>query len=123
MKIAILGTRGIPNHYSGFEQFAEGYFLEESTEIEQGNGIRGCGAIGKSHVAIMAESTVLENLKQYHSINQDLDAMKFIYFPNNSINSKALLVVFTFSKVNKSRNPAGVCFSFITQIALFFWTN
>ena len=23
MKIAILGTRGIPNHYSGFEQFAE----------------------------------------------------------------------------------------------------
>ena len=25
MKIAILGTRGIPNHYGGFEQFAE-YF-------------------------------------------------------------------------------------------------
>ena len=23
MKIAILGTRGIPNYYSGFEQFAE----------------------------------------------------------------------------------------------------
>lgn len=23
MKIAILGTRGIPNHYGGFEQFAE----------------------------------------------------------------------------------------------------
>ncbi|RYZ18900.1 MAG: DUF1972 domain-containing protein, partial [Chitinophagaceae bacterium] len=25
MKIALLGTRGIPNHYGGFEQFAE-YF-------------------------------------------------------------------------------------------------
>ena len=23
MKIGILGTRGIPNHYGGFEQFAE----------------------------------------------------------------------------------------------------
>ena len=23
MKIAILGTRGIPNYYGGFEQFAE----------------------------------------------------------------------------------------------------
>lgn len=23
MKIAILGTRGIPNHYGGFEQYAE----------------------------------------------------------------------------------------------------
>jgi len=31
MKIAILGTRGIPNHYSGFEQFAEFFsvFLAE----------------------------------------------------------------------------------------------
>ena len=23
MKVAIIGTRGIPNHYGGFEQFAE----------------------------------------------------------------------------------------------------
>ena len=23
MKIGIIGTRGIPNHYGGFEQFAE----------------------------------------------------------------------------------------------------
>lgn len=31
MKIAIIGTRGIPNHYSGFEQFAENFavFLSE----------------------------------------------------------------------------------------------
>jgi glycosyltransferase involved in cell wall biosynthesis len=27
MKIAILGTRGIPNHYSGFEQFAESFSI------------------------------------------------------------------------------------------------
>jgi hypothetical protein len=26
MKIAILGTRGIPNHYSGFEQFDKDIF-------------------------------------------------------------------------------------------------
>jgi hypothetical protein len=32
MKIAILGTRGIPNHYGGFEQFAEYFsvFMKES---------------------------------------------------------------------------------------------
>ncbi|MBG6186774.1 DUF1972 domain-containing protein [Flavobacterium sp. CAN_S2] len=32
MKIAILGTRGIPNHYGGFEQFAEFFsvFMRES---------------------------------------------------------------------------------------------
>lgn len=55
------------------------YFKEESKEIEQGNGIRGFGAIGKSHVAIMAESTVLENFKQYHFINLDIDEMEAFY--------------------------------------------
>ncbi|GAA4068385.1 DUF1972 domain-containing protein [Flavobacterium cheonanense] len=36
MKIAILGTRGIPNHYGGFEQFAEFfsvYLVEKGHEI------------------------------------------------------------------------------------------
>jgi len=36
MKIAILGTRGIPNHYSGFEQFAEFfsvYLVEKGHEV------------------------------------------------------------------------------------------
>jgi len=42
------------------------------------------------------------------------------YSPNISINSKARLVDFTFSKVNKSRKPLGVCFSFIWQSALYF---
>ncbi len=36
MKIGILGTRGIPNHYGGFEQFAEflsGFLLEKGCEV------------------------------------------------------------------------------------------
>jgi len=36
MKIAILGTRGIPNHYGGFEQFAEFfsvYLAEKGHEV------------------------------------------------------------------------------------------
>ena len=36
MKIAILGTRGIPNHYSGFEQFAEFfsvYLVEKGHDV------------------------------------------------------------------------------------------
>jgi transposase-like protein len=41
----------------------EGYFTVESSEIEKDKGIRGRGAIGKSNVAIMAESTPLEDLE------------------------------------------------------------
>ncbi|SFN76510.1 DUF1972 domain-containing protein [Salegentibacter flavus] len=36
MKIAIIGTRGIPNHYGGFEQFAEylsKYLVQEGQEV------------------------------------------------------------------------------------------
>ena len=36
MKIAILGTRGVPNHYGGFEQFAEFfsvYLVEQGHEV------------------------------------------------------------------------------------------
>ena len=39
----------------------EGYFTVESSEIEQSKGVRGRGAAGKKNVAIMAESTVLED--------------------------------------------------------------
>jgi hypothetical protein len=43
----------------------KGIFTIESTEIEleKEKGIRGRGAVGKSNVAIMAESTVLENIE------------------------------------------------------------
>ncbi len=47
----------------GMIEFDEGYFTVESTEIEQEKGIRGRGAVGKSKVAIMAESTVLEDIE------------------------------------------------------------
>ena len=36
MKIAILGTRGVPNYYGGFEQFAEFfsvYLAEKGHEV------------------------------------------------------------------------------------------
>jgi hypothetical protein len=44
-------------------EFDQGYFTIESSEIEQEKGIRGRGAVGKSNVAIMAESTVLEDIE------------------------------------------------------------
>ena len=33
MKIALIGTRGIPNHYGGFEQFAQ-YLSEGLCQID-----------------------------------------------------------------------------------------
>jgi hypothetical protein len=44
----------------GMIEIDEGYFTVESTEIEKQKGIRGRGAAGKSNVAILAESTPLE---------------------------------------------------------------
>lgn len=44
-------------------EFDEGYFTVESSEIEQSKGIRGRGAAGKQNVAVMAESTPLEDVK------------------------------------------------------------
>jgi hypothetical protein len=40
-------------------EFDEGYFTIESSKIEQEKRILGRGAVWKSNVAIMAESTVL----------------------------------------------------------------
>ena len=45
----------------GMIEFEEGYFTIESSEIEKEKGIR--GTVGKSNVAIMAESTVLEDIE------------------------------------------------------------
>ena len=44
-------------------EFDEGYFTVESSEIEQEKGGHGRGAVGKEYVAIMAESTVLEDIE------------------------------------------------------------
>jgi transposase-like protein len=55
-----MGNRDDGYTLEGMIEMDEGYFTVESTEIEKQNGIRGRGAAGKSNVAIMAESTPLE---------------------------------------------------------------
>ena len=57
MKIAIIGTRGIPNNYGGFEQFAEyvSVFLSKkgheilcilASELETDKSATGCDIFG-----------------------------------------------------------------------------
>lgn len=58
-----MGNRDARYTLEGMIEFDEGYFTVESSEIEQEKGIRGRGAVGKENVAIMAESTVLEDLE------------------------------------------------------------
>lgn len=58
-----MGNRDSRYTLEGMIEFDEGYFTVESSEIEQEKGIRGRGAVGKENVAIMAESTVLEDVE------------------------------------------------------------
>ena len=58
-----MGNRDSRYTLEGMIEFDEGYFSIESSEIEQEKGIRGRGAVGKSNVAIMAESTILEDIE------------------------------------------------------------
>ncbi len=44
-------------------EFDEAYFSVESGQIEQQKGIRSKGAVGKQNVAMMAESTFLEDIE------------------------------------------------------------
>ncbi len=57
-----MGKRDARYTLEGMIELDEGYFTIESSEIEQSKGKRGRGAAGKSNVAIMAESTPLENI-------------------------------------------------------------
>lgn len=57
-----MGNRDDRYTLEGMIEFDEGYFTIESSEIEQDKGVRGRGAVGKQNVAIMAESTPLENI-------------------------------------------------------------
>lgn len=57
-----MGNRDARYTLEGMIEMDEGYFTVESSEIEQSKGIRGRGAAGKKNVAIMAESTVLEDI-------------------------------------------------------------
>jgi len=57
-----MGNRDARYTLEGMIEMDEGYFTVEASEIEKNKGVRGRGAIGKSNVAIMAESTVLEDI-------------------------------------------------------------
>ena len=56
-----MGNRDTRYTLEGMTEIDEGYFTIESSEIEQSKGKRGRGASGKQNVAVMAESTPLEN--------------------------------------------------------------
>jgi len=58
-----MGNRDAKYTLEGMIEMDEGYFSVEASEIEKSKGIRGKGAKGKSNVAILAESTPLENLE------------------------------------------------------------
>ena len=58
-----MGNRDAKYTLEGMIEFDEAYFTVESSEIEQEKGIRGKGAVGKQNVAMMAESTPLEDLE------------------------------------------------------------
>lgn len=57
-----MGKRDGRYTLKGMIEMDEGYFTVESTEIEQNKGKRWCGAAGKKNVAVMAESTPLEEV-------------------------------------------------------------
>ena len=65
-----MGNRDARYTLEGMIEFDEGYFTVESSEIEQEKGIRGRGAVGKINTAIMAESTILEDIETGKKSNQ-----------------------------------------------------
>jgi len=58
-----MGNRDDRYTLEGMIEMDEGYFTVESSEIEKAKGKRGRGAAGKSNVAIMAESSQLEDIE------------------------------------------------------------
>lgn len=58
-----MGNRDEKYTLEGMIEMDEGYFTVASSEIEQAKGKRGRGAAGKQNVAVMAESTHLEDPK------------------------------------------------------------
>ena len=57
-----MGNRVDRYTLEGMIEMDEGYFTVESSEFEKSKGLRGRGAAGKQNVAIMAESTPLEDI-------------------------------------------------------------
>lgn len=58
-----MGKRDDRYTLEGMIEMDEGYFTVESTEMEKDKGKRGRGAAGKKNVAVMAESTPLEEVE------------------------------------------------------------
>ncbi len=58
-----MGNRDSRYRLDGMIEFDEGYFKIKFSKIEQEKGIRGRGAVGKSNVAITAESIPLEDIE------------------------------------------------------------
>lgn len=58
-----MGDRDAKYTLEGMIEMDEGYFTVESSQVEQSKGKAGRGAAGKTNVAVMAESTPLENEK------------------------------------------------------------
>lgn len=64
-----MGKRDAMYSLEGMIEMDEGYFTVESSEIEKAKGGRGRGAAGKSNVAVMAESTPLEDIETGEKTN------------------------------------------------------
>jgi hypothetical protein len=58
-----MGNRDAKYTLEGMIEFDEAYFSVEASEKEHEKGIRGKGAVGKQNVAVMAESTPLEDIE------------------------------------------------------------
>lgn len=58
-----MGKRDDRYTLEGMIEMDEGYFTVESSELEKSKGKRGRGAAGKQNVAVMAESTPLEDIE------------------------------------------------------------
>ena len=65
-----MGNRDARYTLEGMIEMDEGYFTVESSEVEKAKGGRGRGAVGKSNVAVMAESTPLEDPQTGKKSNQ-----------------------------------------------------
>ena len=57
-----MGNRDARYTLEGMIEMDEGYFSVSASEMEKSKGVRGRGAAGKQNVAILAESTPLEDL-------------------------------------------------------------
>ncbi|WP_298947370.1 IS1595 family transposase [uncultured Polaribacter sp.] len=65
-----MGKRDARYTLEGMIEFDEGYFTVESSKVEQNKAKRGRGAAGKRNVAVMAESTPLEDVDSGNKSNQ-----------------------------------------------------